>query len=243
MAILGVIGGLGPMATAYFMQLVTSMTDAATDQEHLRMVVYSAPDIPDRTRYILGKSSESPLPGILDAGLKLKSIGAEVIAIPCVTAHYFQQEIEQGLGVHTLNAVSGTTEMLAEHGIKTVGLMATEGTVQSGLFQREFDKQGLTLITPGSEDQELVTSLIYNDVKQGREPDMDAFRRVKEGLVKRGAEAVILGCTELSVIKRDYDTGDGTLDVMEVLAAMSIEACGKQLKNELVIKTCLGEIR
>lgn len=243
MAVLGVIGGLGPMATAYFMQLVTSMTDAATDQEHLRMIVYSAPDIPDRTRYIIGKSSDSPLPGILDAGLRLKSIGAEVIAIPCVTAHYFQQQIEQGLGIHTLNAVAGSTEMLAECGIKTVGLLATEGTVQSGIFQREFDRRGLTLITPEKEHQELVTSLIYNDVKQGRKPDMDAFFKVKNRLVERGAGAVILGCTELSVIKRDYDTGCGILDVMEVLAAMSIKACGKRLKEELLIKPITGETR
>ena len=232
MAILGVVGGLGPMATAYFMHLVTGMTEAATDQEHLRMLIYSAPDIPDRTAYILGRSDKSPLPGIVEAGKALKSIGAEVIAIPCITAHYFQSEIERELGIPTLNAIAGCAELLAEHGIKTVGLMATEGTVSSGIFQRELEKKGITLITPDKEGQQTVTSLIYDDVKQGRQPDMKAFYRVKKALQVRGAEVILLGCTELSVIKRDNNTGENVLDVMEVLAAMSITACGKNIRKE-----------
>ena len=82
MALLGVIGGLGPMATAYFMELITSMTDAECDQEHMRMLVYSIPDTPDRTSFILGRSQASPLPNMLEAGRALKSLGVDVIAVP-----------------------------------------------------------------------------------------------------------------------------------------------------------------
>lgn len=220
------------MATAYFMHLITDMTEASSDQEHLRMVIFSAPDIPDRTAYITGKSDKDPLPGILEAGMSLKKVGVDVIAIPCITAHYFQKEIESGLGIRTLNAISGCCDILADNNIKKVGLMATEGTVSSNLFQREFEKRDITVLTPERKDQELVTSVIYNDVKKGKKPDMNSFYQAKNGLLSRGAETVILGCTELSVVNRDNDTGEHVLDAMEVLAAMAITACGKKVRKD-----------
>ena len=90
MKILGVIGGLGPMATAYFVQLVTQMTDAVTDQEHIEMIIHSKPSIPDRTKYILGLSKDNPLPLLLSVEDSLIEQGANIIAIPCITAHFFQ---------------------------------------------------------------------------------------------------------------------------------------------------------
>ena len=230
MALLGVIGGLGPMATAYFMELVAGMTDAETDQDHIRMLIYSAPDIPDRTEYILGLSDRSPLPGIVSIGKTLASMGADILAIPCVTAHYFHTEIESQIPVKILNAIRDGVTLLSDAGVKTVGLMATEGTVATGLFQRELEQKGISLLVPDAEDQRAVTSLIYHDVKRGHAPDMDSFFHVKERLLGRGAEVVLLGCTELSVIKRDHDVGPATLDVLEVLAYSSITACGKQVR-------------
>ena len=232
MATLGVIGGLGPMATAYFMELVTSMTDAITDQEHLRMLIYSVPDTPDRTDYILGRSKKDPLPCLIDAGLTLKEAGADVIAIPCITAHYFHGNIEKNVGVKTLNAVSDSAELLKNRGIAKVGIMATEGTVKSGIFLRELEKKGIAAIVPDDNGQRAVTSLIFDNVKKGIAPDMDAFFRVKKELIDKGAEMILLGCTELSVIKKNYDVGDHVLDVMEVLAASAIEACGKTVRKE-----------
>ena len=92
---LGVIGGLGPMATAYYMELVIQMTDASCDQEHLNMIISSRPGTPDRTRYILGLSDENPAPVMIDAGRWLVAEGAEILAIPCITAHYFQKQLEE----------------------------------------------------------------------------------------------------------------------------------------------------
>ena len=89
---LGVIGGLGPLATAYFYELVTEFTEIEVEQEHLEMVLYSAPAIPDRTSYILDNSKPSPVPGIIRVGKELVNTGCEVIAIPCVTAHHFFDE-------------------------------------------------------------------------------------------------------------------------------------------------------
>lgn len=232
MALLGVIGGLGPMATAYFMELITAMTDAARDQDHLRMIVYSAPDIPDRTEYILGKSKDDPLPGIVEAGRALRTMGAGLLAIPCITAHYFHNEIEAQVGVKTLHAINESAELLCAAGVHCVGLMATDGTLKSGLFQKALAQKGIRLLMPSEEGQRRVMSLIYDDVKQGRAPNMTAFGQVRDELRAQGAQVVLLGCTELSVIKRDHDLGEGILDVMEVLASAAVTACGKQVRDE-----------
>ena len=165
--ILGVIGGLGPMATAYFLQLVTQMSDAVTDQEHIEVLIHSKPQIPDRTRFILGKSTESPLPDMLKVGRQLTGLGAQVLAIPCITAHFFQGVLEKEIGVPVINAIVETAEYLRQEGIVRAGLMATDGTVQSRLFQDTFAPYGIEVVTPDEENQAKVMHLIYRNVKAG----------------------------------------------------------------------------
>ena len=230
--VLGVIGGLGPSATAHFMELVIAMTDAKTDQENVDMIVYNFPSIPDRTGYILGSNLRSPLPGLLSVGRALERQKVSCIAIPCVTAHYFMGSLEQEIGVPLINGVRETVAHLKEHGIERVGTMATDGTVRSGIFHAELEKQGLTPIAPNEEAQADVMHLIFNNVKAGKPAEMDRFFTAAGNLKKQGAQAIILGCTELSLIKRDYKIGPGFLDAMEVLARQSVLACDKPLKPE-----------
>ena len=232
MAFLGVIGGLGPMASAYFIELLTAMTDAQSDQEHMNMMLLSAPAIPDRTQYILGKSKDSPLPGLISAGRVLCGAGADLLAIPCVTAHYFHNDIERQLGIPVIHAIRECVKILKENGITRAGLMATDGTVRSGLFQAEFEEQGISVILPAKEEQEMVMSFIYDDVKKGGVPSLSRFEKAKECLIAKGAEAVLLGCTELSLIKKEYGQLTDVLDVMEVLAKASLEACGMPVREE-----------
>lgn len=229
---LGVIGGLGPMATAYFMELVVKMTRAETDQEHLDMIIYNSPGIPDRTAYILGKSADNPLPAIISLGQKLKEQNVSCIAIPCITAHYFHQRIQEGIGLPVIHAIRDTADLLKAAEISRVGIMATDGTIQSGIFQREIEAAGMKALLPTKDIQELVTSLIYDDVKAGRTPDMDKFSKVRTALFEQGSQIIVLGCTELSVIKKDFDLGPGFIDAMEVLARSSIRRCGKEVKPE-----------
>lgn len=213
------------MATAYFMQLVTQMTDARTDQEHIEMLVYSKPSIPDRTNYILGKSADNPFPMMLEVEDCLIAQGAQVIAIPCITAHYFWEKLEDR-GVTVIHAIRDTAEHLKENGVSSVGIMATDGAVQSRLFQEIFSEYGISSHLPSADGQKLVMRLIYENVKAGEAPNMEWFRAVKAELGEAGAQVVLLGCTELSLIKRDYDTGSGVLDVMEVMAKSAVENCG-----------------
>lgn len=229
---LGVIGGLGPMATAYYLELVIRMTDAVRDQEHPEIVILNIPSIPDRTAYILGRSVESPLEPMVELGKQLKSLGASVVATPCITAHYFHEALQDGIGLPLIHGIRCTAQTLRDAGVRKVGLMATDGTVQSGIFQRQVEELGMELVLPGEEGQRGVMTLIYDQVKAGLEPDMALFATIRDELRSKGAQAVVLGCTELSLLKKQQDLGGGILDALEVLAKESVLACGKRVKAE-----------
>ena len=230
--VLGVLGGLGPMATAHFMKLVIDMTDAETDQQHLPMVVYNMPMIPDRTAYILDNTKENPLPTMLKIGKELSRQKVSCIAIPCITAHYFMDELQKEISAPLINGVQETVAHLKAQGIQKVGIMATDGTISSGIFHKELLRQGLEAIAPDASAQADVMHLIFNDVKAGKPAQMERFFSAADNLRKKGAQAIILGCTELSLIKRDETIGAGFIDAMEVLAKQSVLACGKPVKAE-----------
>lgn len=229
---LGVIGGLGPIPTAHFLELVFHMTDASCDQEHLDMIVYNTPSTPDRTAHILDSSAPDPLPKMLSAGQALSRQGVTCILIPCMTAHYFVPRLEPELSVPLIHGIKETVRHLKENGIQKVGIMATDGSIRTGLFQQELNRQGLAAIVPEKDAQEKVMHLIYKNIKAGKPAQMDKFFSAAEALKAQGAEAIILGCTELSLLKRDYEIGAGFIDAMEVLARQAILTCGKPLKPE-----------
>lgn len=232
MKTLGVIGGLGPMATAYLLQLIIEMTDAKTDQEHLDVIVFDRPNVPDRTAHILDPSKPSPLPLMQKTAKTLESLGAGVLCAPCVTSHYFYRELQGGVSVPFLNMVEETAKELRNAGKRKAGIMATTGTVSTGLFQNTFAKNGLEAVIPGEEGQKLVMSLIYDDIKAGKPADPEKFHKVSEELYSAGCNSIILGCTELSLIKKSAGLGAGYLDALEVLAKRCVLACGGPLKAE-----------
>lgn len=229
---LGVIGGLGPIATSHFMELVIRMTDAEKDQQHLDMILYHTPSIPDRSSYILNPTLPSPLDPMIELGKRLSEQRVGCIAIPCVTAHYFHEKLSAEISAPIIHAPEETAIHLKAAGIRTVGIMATDGTVSSGIFQKQLDKWGITRVIPSEEAQKDVMYLIFDCIKANRPADMDRFRRVERELRDNGAEVIILGCTELSLIKRDHEIGPGFLDALEVLAQQAVLRCGAPLKEE-----------
>lgn len=231
MKTLGVIGGLGPMATAYFLQLITQMTDAKTDQEHIEVLIHSKPGIPDRTKYILHQSTDNPLPDMVAVGKSLAAQGAEILAIPCITAHYFQKELETQIDIPVINTLTETADYLKAHNITQLGIMATDGTVESQIFQNVFDAYGIKTCIPSCDNQSKVMHLIYNNIKSGKEVEMSLFEDVSSELFEQGAQVILLGCTELSLIKNKTVLSHGYLDVMEVLARKAVLSCG-HLRDE-----------
>jgi len=226
---LGIIGGMGPAATAHFYALVTSMTQAETDQEHLEAHIISRPSIPDRTAYILGKSDQSPVPHIVESGRMLAKIGAGLIAIPCVTSHFFYDELQEGINVPIINMVRETAAFLSQAQIKAAGIMATDGAVRSGLFQNELNASGIRAIAPSETMQARVMDLIYNNIKANRPFDIESFKTVTNELRANGAERILLACTEFSLIRQTSKLSSEYVDVLEILAKRSIELCGYTL--------------
>ena len=219
------------MATAYFMRRIIEMTDAATDQDNIEMVIYNVPSIPDRTGYILGRTKESPLPIIVELANNLERQNVDYIAMPCITAHYFHDQIADSVFVPVSNGVREAACYLSARGIQNVGIMATDGTVDMHLFDSVFKDYDIKCIYPSKECQKLVMSIIYDDVKAGHKVDMKEFDLIKYELMEAGAEVVILGCTELSIVKRDHDVGENVLDIIDVLAQDSVIKCAK-LRSE-----------
>lgn len=234
---LGVLGGLGPMATAYFLRLVVEMTAATTDQEHIEVILHSKPQIPDRTQFILGNSQDNPLPPMIDAGKKIVEHGAQVLAIPCITAHYFQQDLENAVGIPIINAITETALYLHSEGVRSIGILATNGTLESRLFQETFAPYNIHCQSPSPDMQKHVMHLIYKNVKAGKPLETELFDEVAQSLFSNGAEVNLLACTELSLIKRDFSPGAGFLDVMEVLAQQAVQTCGTLKESYLHLIT------
>ncbi len=228
--VLGVLGGIGPMSSAYFYKLVTENTLAQKDQDHVDIVLSSKASTPDRTAFILGESSENPLPVMIEECKKLVDFGAGIIAVTCNTAHYFYQALQKEISVPVLNIGTLAGEYLIENNIETIGLMATTGTVQGGIYQSSCKEKGLSGIVPNKEHQNLVMKLIYEDIKAGKKPNMEEFYTVAYGLKSQGAKAIILGCTELSLIKEAGMLDNSFIDPLEILAKSSIKACGYKVK-------------
>lgn len=226
--ILGILGGVGPMATAYFMQCVIKKTPAERDQDNIPMIVFNDPQIPDRTAYILDHDEPNPLPELEKVVAWLEHAGADYIAIPCNTAHYFYDPIVEAANVPVLNIMRETAaRILSTAGAESsVGLLATSGTIESGVFQDYLSEARLNVVVPTRQEQdEVVMPLIYDRIKKNLPYDAAAFLEVARRLhEEEGCETVIVGCTELSVVYQDLDEKPAYLvDAMDVLADRCVE--------------------
>lgn len=236
--VLGVLGGMGPLATQLFYGMVIKKTDAGCDQEHLNMIILSHATMPDRTKAIEEGRTEELLRLLLADAKMLEKNGAGVIAIPCNTSHALYERLQAGVGIPVVNMVEETAAHIAKRysetgisGIKAA-VLATDGTIGTGLYQKALEKAGITPVVPTPESQKLVMKLIYDGVKSGREIDFTDFLTVQKEISGQGCRTAVLACTELSCIKEMYKLSDFYIDAMEVLAEKSILACGGRIKGE-----------
>lgn len=226
--LLGILGGLGPMSTVCFYEMLTARTRAASDRDHIDMVISSRATTPDRTAYILGHSDLNPLPVMIEDARRLVAYGATLLTIPCNTAHFFYDALRAAVPVPILNIIEETALTLSHMKVRKVGLLATEGTVSSGAYHKVCTARGITVLTPSAEDQQRLNALIYQTIKGGIRPHVEDLERIAMPLRRAGCERLILGCTELSLIKRDCSLDDRIyIDSTEVLALRTILQCGK----------------
>ncbi|WP_101773045.1 cysteate racemase [Peptostreptococcus faecalis] len=228
----GVLGGLGPMATVYFYDLVVEMTEASIDQEHVDMIIINRATTPDRTAYIVGKSDDSPLDQIVEDAKRLEAAGVDFIVLTCNTAHYFYEEISKSVNVPLLNMVEETVQHAIDDGHKKIGILATTGNIQTKLYQNMCEAKKVDYYVVDEEIQNKVMKIIYEDVKAGKKANMNTFNEIIDDLKSNGCDCAILGCTELSIIKKDKKLpNDFYVDSSEVLARQVILKSEKKLKN------------
>lgn len=226
--ILGILGGLGPMATAAFYQLIVELTDARCDQEHIKTIIYSIPDTPPRVDYIVGKSKDNPGIFLKEGAKKLEECGANIVVMPCVTAHYFKNQIIEGLSIPFIDMIDETVEVLKKLKIKKVGIVGTSGTIIGGHLQKKLLISGIDSVLPDEKTQCCIDNLIFERLKKNIFIDSREISLLTDNLFSKGAEFNLIACTELSLLNTKQGFGDKYIDMMEILAKASIVRCEKK---------------
>jgi aspartate racemase len=219
--IIGILGGMGPAATADFYGKLVAMTPVHRDQEHLRTVIWSDPTVPDRTEALLGRGPD-PTPWLLNGCRVLREAGATVIAIPCNAAHAFVSGIADRAGLPIVHMIDEVARHLAELDppIGTVGLLATNGTIRSGLYRHSLGGVGLDLVLPEPASQAEEVMAAIRAIKAGDRGAAVAerLRWAAKRLVGHGAQAVIAGCTEIPLGLTPAEVDVPLIDPAVVLA-------------------------
>ncbi|MGL4914096.1 MAG: aspartate/glutamate racemase family protein [Romboutsia sp.] len=227
----GVMGGLGPMATVYFFDMVVRLTDAKSDQEHIDMIITNRATTPDRTDYIIEKSEDSPVEVLIKDAKKLEQYGTDFLVITCNTAHYFYDQISQSVDIPVINIIEETVRYAKEKGHKKLGILATTGNIKTKLYQNMCEKYDIDYLVLDEAKQKLIMDIIYKDIKSGNNADMDKFNIVIKHLKENNCDGAILGCTELSILKNDNKLdNEFYIDSLEVLARKTISFCDKKAK-------------
>lgn len=226
----GIIGGMGPGATALLFQKLIDYTDAKSDAEHMHIIIDNNTAIPDRTTAILN-GENTPALCIVESGKKLEMCGAELLLIPCNTSHYFYDDIQEQLSVPVVNMIAETAKVCLNNGYTKVGVLATTGTCNTDTYGRELNKFGVETVYPDVEGQKKVMEIIYDQVKAGRKINVQILDQTLKKMASKGAQAFILGCTELPFAIKNGDFGYHFLDSLDILAKRAVEMAGYCLKK------------
>ena len=228
---IGVIGGVGPAATAEFLARVVAWTDAATDQEHANLLVIQHSAIPDRTAFLVGHSSDDPGPVLVSDARRLESWGVASIVVPCNTASAFLDAMRAAVKIDVVDIIDAAAQDAVERGWSSVGILATAGTMASGAYSDALAARGVSAIAPRESAQQAVTALIYEDVKAGRTPRRELFETAVADVLDQGADGVILGCTELSVAAARWAPDARVLDALDSLAVRTVSLAGRRVRT------------
>ena len=228
---IGILGGMGPLATADLFTKIVKMTKADCDNDHIRIYIDNNAQIKDRTAAIL-HGGPSPLPQLIESVKKLEKMGADCIIMPCNTAHYFIQSLQIQTKVPFLSMIAQAVRVSKKrYPGQKAGILATTGTLDAGVYSRAFNDEGVDVVLPNEEQRKLLMSIIYENVKAGIMPtDPKPFMDMLNEMKSRGAGYFILGCTELPVAVQSLQLKDEFVDATEELAKAAIEYCGYETR-------------
>jgi aspartate racemase len=219
--IIGIIGGMGPEATVDLQQRVIRATPAKDDADHIRMIVDNNPRIPSRIKALIEGTGESPVPCLQEMARKLAAYGADLLAIPCNTAHTYFEEIQSAVPIPVLHMIDLTVEkVLADNpALQRVGVLASRAVIMNDLYTRSFRQHGVQTLYPAPETEERLMEAIKS-VKTGRygPQEQEALQAAADELVERGAEVLLIACTELSLLTEALKPAVSLVDTAQVLA-------------------------
>jgi aspartate racemase len=223
---LGILGGLGPEATAFFYKKVVNFTPVRRDQDHIPTIIFSNTQIPDRVTSITKGNTSAVIDFLQKTARTIEVAGADVLVIPCNTAHYFTTDVLMSITIPFINMIEETGKTItSDKTIKSVGIMATDCTVSTRLFHSVLESKGVSVIALTPELQKIVmdciTAVKAGDVTLSRRQTLDP---VIAFLKNHGADRIILGCTEIPLVM-DLDPIDCAIDPMDILAKRAIQHC------------------
>lgn len=230
---IGILGGMGPLATADLFRKIVTLTQAGCDNDHIRIYIDDNASIPDRTAAILNGGPD-PLPAMLDSLRKLEGCGADCILMPCNTAHYFLPRLQALTSIPFLSMPQAAAKACrTRQAGKTIGVLATKGTLATGLYQSALAAEGVSCLVPDAAEQDALMRVIYDGVKAdaAAETYRADLESVLSALARQGADAFLLGCTELPVAAALLGLTVPCIDPTEELARAAIRYCGYSVKD------------
>lgn len=233
---IGILGGMGPLATVDLYRKIIEATPATRDQDHLHVIIEANPAVPDRSDALL-RGGADPTPLLLSGANRLADAGASFIVVPCNTAHAFFPRITTEVSIPFLSMIEETARTISlSHPGSVVGILATDGTITTNLYQEAFARYGLTSLTPDDPGQQRISQAIA-DVKAGQigVEQTELVVRTARELVSRGAQVLITACTELPLILVQHDVPVPLVDPTQVLAeAAVVNALGAGTLQEAI---------
>ena len=222
--IAGVLGGMGPDATVDFMAKVIALTDAERDQDHLRMLVDHNPHVPNRQLAILA-DGEDPGPVLAEMASRLEASGADFLVMPCNTAYVFEESIIEATQIPLISIIAESIAAVRESApdASAVGVLATDGCLQTGIYQSGIEAAGMTVVLPTDGELEQIMVLI-NAIKAGNQGTAAGagLKSLAEALVTRGAHAIIAGCTEIPLVLTDEAVAVPLVSSTDALAMKTV---------------------
>jgi len=239
MKTIGILGGVGPEATCELFKRIVRLTPARTDQEHIPIIIYNNPSIPDRTKSIL-RQGPCAVNELKKTASLLQKSGSDFILLPCNTAHNYLAEIQESIDIPVIDMIEETAKYIKSNhpDVRKVGLLATTGTIDSGIYERKMGLYGIEVILP--KDESIVMEAIFgeNGIKAGvHTKPKKSLEEVGERLITEGAEMVIAGCTEISIVLKDVNTEYRVIDPLMIIAKHAITRAMYPI--ELKNKECL----
>jgi aspartate racemase len=225
---IGILGGMGPEATNRLCALITALTPVARDQDHIPVITYNNPDIPDRVKAACG-AGESPVPEMIRTARVLEQAGASFLLMPCNLAHLYIADVQRNISIPLLDMVEETVKFTIENYpyCEKIGIIASTPTIECGIYEKSFRKHNKILIQPDVYEQESkVMRAIYGEdgIKCGHKTVPRALlMKVAQRLIAEGAGVIIAGCTEASLVMMRENSPFAVVDPLEVIARVAVE--------------------